>query len=193
MLIKVDFKNYVNMENKVMNKLYRKKLKNSWCFILIFLIGFAFFIDAILLVGVKNNIENQNVVRKFCSYELKEIRTGRNISYLFILEDAEKIFVVDELLENNHIIDSHEKLLFTYVAPRSGIHFAYTCLEITSHEESIQFVNRATAFQEVKIGILVDFLIAIPMLLFSFVPFVFDCILISSRTNRKKKKVKQYK
>ena len=88
----------------------------------------------------------------------------------------------DELLENENIINSNEKLNFTYVKPRGGIHLAYTCSEITSQSESIEFVNPTLALREVQLGIIVNFMISIPIILFYVILLIYK--LIKGRLSR---------
>ena len=165
-----------------MHRSYIRKFETFFCLILILFVGISFFFDAVRLISVKNNIVNQNVIRKLCSFELKKFQTGRNTSYLFVLDDGDTIFVVDELLENENIINSNEKLNFTYVKPRGGIHLAYTCSEITSQSESIEFVNPTLALREVKLGIIVNFMISIPIILFYVILLIYK--LIKGRLSR---------
>lgn len=164
-------------------------VKTSLYWLLIFLVGCSFFLDAVRLISVRSNIENRNVIKKFCSYELSKIRTGRNTSYLFILDDGERIWVNSELLENKDIIHTHKQLEFTYVEPMGGARFSYTCLEIVSHDGNIKFVNQVTALREVVLGIWADFLISTPILVFCTVPLVYKYALLkNTKVHRARKR-----
>ncbi len=163
------------------NECRKKSAITFFYLVLILFVGFSFFLDAIRLISVKNNIDNQTVIRNFCGYELTKIKTGRNTSYLFVLDDGDRLFVEGELLENKDIIDAHKKLYFTYVTPRGGTHFSYTCIKITSYNEKVQFVNQTLAIREVELGILVNFLIAVPIILFFFVIFIYKLIMIKHK------------
>ena len=116
---------------------------------MIVLITLALMLEAVRLLLVKNHVADHQVEKVVSTYELKKIRTSKNTSYQFILPNGDRLSVIGNRIEKIKLIESHEKLLFTYASPRGGIRFTYACVEITSVDGETCFVNREVAMREI--------------------------------------------
>ena len=149
-----------------------KKIICIW--LLVQFIGYLFVFEGIRLICVVKNINDQNIIRATCRFDLSEIRRSRNSSYDFRLDNGDKIWIPSEMLEHEEIIDTQEQLTFIYVAPKGGIHFSYECIDITSEDGRIHFIDQEFAIKEVKLGIITNLIMAAPLLILCYIPVIYS-------------------
>ena len=132
----------------------RKKRRNhkvkDYAFVsIIVLMTLVLMLEAVRLLQIKNHIAEHQVKKVVSTYELKRIRTSKNTSYQFILPNGDRLSFIGDPIANIKLIESQERLLFTYASPRGGIRFTYVCVEITSVDGKTCFVNREVALRDI--------------------------------------------
>ncbi len=158
--------------------LFMKKYKNIKLeiddiiyFLLVLLISSPLLLEGVRCLTVKNNVENNNIIETTCAYELTEIKRWSTLSYEFLLENGDEVWIPGDLLQNEDIIENYEELYFAYVPPEGGIESSFTCFEITSEDGSVVFVDQNSSMDEINLGPAVFFILGmlLPLLYIFFI------------------------
>ena len=152
----------------------KRKIAHYAQVIIVVLIFLMVLLEAVRLMHVKMNIEQNDVKKVISTYDLQQSWYVRNGTYYFTLPDGDRLSVARDLVGDDKLMYQQEQLLFTYASPRGGIRFTYDCVEITSADGKICFVNQEEVLRETTGRMWIFYVISVPLICFAVIWWISD-------------------